>query len=64
MYSFGVVLLELITGRPPGVAVSNTESIHIAHRVCRKLSEGNIESIADSKMGMEYDVNAVLSSAG
>ncbi|KQJ86230.2 hypothetical protein BRADI_4g04101v3 [Brachypodium distachyon] len=60
VYSFGVVLLELITGQPPAVAVSDTESIHIAQWVHQKLSEGNIKSIADSKMGMmEYDVNSV-----
>ncbi|KQJ86226.1 hypothetical protein BRADI_4g04077v3 [Brachypodium distachyon] len=59
VYSFGVVLLELITGQPPAVAVSDTESIHIAQWVRQKLSEGNIESIADSKMGMEYGVNSV-----
>ena len=59
VYSFGVVLLELITGQPPAVSTSNTESIHIAQWVRQKLSEGNIESIADSKMGKEYDVNSV-----
>lgn len=59
VYSFGVVLLELITGQPPAVAVTHTESIHIAQWVRQKLSEGNIESIADSKMGREYDVNSV-----
>ncbi|CAM0949543.1 unnamed protein product [Alopecurus aequalis] len=59
VYSFGVVLLELITGQPPAVSTSDTESIHIAEWVRQKLSEGNIESIADSKMGKEYDVNLV-----
>jgi serine/threonine protein kinase len=59
VYSFGVVLLELITGQPPAVSTSDTESIHIAQWVRQKLSEGNIESIADSKMGKEYDVNSV-----
>ncbi|KAM0855786.1 hypothetical protein ACQ4PT_049563 [Festuca glaucescens] len=59
VYSFGVVLLELITGQSPAVSTSDTESIHIATWVRQKLSEGNIESIADSKMGKEYDVNSV-----
>lgn len=59
VYSFGVVLLELITGQSPAVAITDTESIHIAQWVRQKLSEGNIESIADSKMGREYDVNLV-----
>ncbi|KAF7063906.1 hypothetical protein CFC21_070370 [Triticum aestivum] len=59
VYSFGVVLLEVITGQSPAVAITDTESIHIAQWVRQKLSEGNIESIADSKMGRECDVNSV-----
>ncbi|CAL4952015.1 unnamed protein product [Urochloa decumbens] len=59
VYSFGVVLLELITGQPPAVPISNTESIHIAQWVREKLSEGDIESIADPRMEREYDVNSV-----
>jgi hypothetical protein len=59
VYSFGVVLLELITGQPPAVPVTGTESIHIAHWVRQKLSMGNIESIVDPAMGGEYDVNSV-----
>lgn len=59
VYSFGVVLLELITGQPPAVPVSNTESIHVALWVRQKLSEGDIASIADPRMGGQYDVNSV-----
>ncbi|CAN6352062.1 unnamed protein product [Urochloa humidicola] len=59
VYSFGVVLLELITGQPSSVPVSNTESIHVAQWVRQKLSEGDITSIADPRMGGEYDVNSV-----
>ncbi|XP_062202572.1 putative leucine-rich repeat receptor-like serine/threonine-protein kinase At2g19230 [Phragmites australis] len=59
VYSFGVVLLELITGQPPAVPISNTESIHVALWVRQKLSEGDIASIADPRMGGEYDVNSV-----
>ncbi|TVU49677.1 hypothetical protein EJB05_01003, partial [Eragrostis curvula] len=59
VYSFGVVLLEIITGQSPAVPVSDTESIHIAQWVRQKLSEGDIASIADARMGGEYDVNSV-----
>ncbi|CAO2185953.1 unnamed protein product [Urochloa humidicola] len=59
VYSFGVVLLELITGHPPAVPISDTESIHISQWVREKLSEGDIESIADPRMEGEYDVNSV-----
>ncbi|OQU79365.1 hypothetical protein SORBI_3008G134300 [Sorghum bicolor] len=59
VYSFGVVLLELITGQPPAVPVSDTESIHVALWVRQKLSEGDIASIADPRMGGMYDVNSL-----
>ncbi|KAK3136805.1 hypothetical protein QOZ80_5BG0442710 [Eleusine coracana subsp. coracana] len=59
VYSFGIVLLELITGQPPAVPISDTESIHIPRWVREKLSVGEIESIADRRMGGEYDVNSV-----
>ncbi|KAM0855772.1 hypothetical protein ACQ4PT_049558 [Festuca glaucescens] len=45
--------------RDPAVSTSDTESIHIAQWVRQKLSEGNIESIPDSKIGREYDVNSL-----
>jgi serine/threonine protein kinase len=59
VYSFGVVLLELITGQPPAVPVSDTESIHVALWVRQNLSEGDIASIADPRMGGMYDVNSL-----
>jgi serine/threonine protein kinase len=59
VYSFGVVLLELITGQSPAVPISETESIHIAQWVRQKLSEGDIASIADPRMGGMYNVNSV-----
>ncbi|RCV18878.1 hypothetical protein SETIT_3G338700v2 [Setaria italica] len=59
VYSFGVVLLELITGQSPAVAISDTESVHIAQWVRQKLSEGDIASIADPRMGGMYNVNSV-----
>ncbi|TVU49670.1 hypothetical protein EJB05_00996, partial [Eragrostis curvula] len=59
VYSFGVVLLELITGQPPAVSTNDSEIIHIAPWVRQKFSEGNIESIADPRMGGQYDINSV-----
>uniref|UniRef100_A0A453JXM2 Protein kinase domain-containing protein n=1 Tax=Aegilops tauschii subsp. strangulata TaxID=200361 RepID=A0A453JXM2_AEGTS len=53
------IALDSAHGQSPAVAITDTESIHIAQWVRQKLSEGNIESIADSKMGREYDVNSV-----
>ncbi|KAM0855785.1 hypothetical protein ACQ4PT_049563 [Festuca glaucescens] len=51
--------LKIALDSAQAVSTSDTESIHIATWVRQKLSEGNIESIADSKMGKEYDVNSV-----
>ncbi|ONM33266.1 putative LRR receptor-like serine/threonine-protein kinase [Zea mays] len=59
VYSFGVVLLELVTGQPPAVPVSDAESVHVALWVRRRLSEGDIASVADPRMGGAYDVNSV-----
>ncbi|TVU49671.1 hypothetical protein EJB05_00997, partial [Eragrostis curvula] len=56
---YRVVLLELITGQSPAIPISNTESIHISLWVRQKLSEGDITSIADPRMGGDYDVNSV-----
>uniref|UniRef100_A0A0E0EMX2 Protein kinase domain-containing protein n=1 Tax=Oryza meridionalis TaxID=40149 RepID=A0A0E0EMX2_9ORYZ len=59
VYSFGVVLLEIITGQPPAVPINDTESIHVAQWVRQKLSDGNIESIADP--GWEGNMTSTLS---
>lgn len=57
MYSFGVVLLELITGQPPVLQVSGGS--HIIQRVRRGLATGNVEDIVDARLQGEYDVNSV-----
>ena len=59
MYSFGVVLLELITGRSPVVPINDSVSIHIGEWVHQNLDQGSIESIIDPSMGGIYDVNSV-----
>ncbi|KAM0855774.1 hypothetical protein ACQ4PT_049558 [Festuca glaucescens] len=58
--SVGIDVSRLLSTLPkPAVSTSDTESIHIAQWVRQKLSEGNIESIPDSKIGREYDVNSL-----
>lgn len=57
MYSFGVVLLELITGQPP--IVQSAEHAHIVQRVRQRLGRGNIEDVVDPKLQGNYDVNSV-----
>lgn len=59
MYSFGVVLLELITAHSPVVPINDSVSIHIGEWVHQNLDQGSIESIIDSRMGGDYDINSV-----
>ncbi|XP_062218218.1 putative leucine-rich repeat receptor-like protein kinase At2g19210 isoform X2 [Phragmites australis] len=59
VYSFGVVLLELITGHSPVVPINESVSIHIGEWVHQNLDHGNIESIMDSRVGGDYDINSV-----
>ncbi|KAJ4771485.1 Leucine-rich repeat protein kinase family protein [Rhynchospora pubera] len=57
VFSFGVVLLEIITGKPPIIA--GPEGGHLAKWVNQKLSRGDIESIVDPRMHGQYDINSV-----
>ncbi|XP_045085680.1 probable LRR receptor-like serine/threonine-protein kinase At1g05700 isoform X1 [Aegilops tauschii subsp. strangulata] len=63
LYSFGVVLLELITGHAPVIPINDSMSIHIGEWVHQSLDHGNIESIVDAKMGGDYDINSVWKAA-
>ncbi|KAJ4787500.1 Leucine-rich repeat protein kinase family protein [Rhynchospora pubera] len=57
VFSFGVVLLELVTGQPPIIA--GPEGGHVVQWVRQRLSKGDIEDVVDTKMQGEYDVNSV-----
>lgn len=57
MFSFGVVLLEIVTGKPPVIA--GPDGGHVAKWVSQKLSRGDIESIVDPQMQGQYDINSV-----
>jgi hypothetical protein len=50
-------MLELITGQPPIIA--GPEGSHLMEWVNKKLSRGDIESIADPRMHGQYDINSV-----
>ncbi|CAH2052755.1 unnamed protein product [Thlaspi arvense] len=58
-FSFGVVLLELITGRPPFVAnnayADNSLVDWARPLLTRALEENNFEALVDTKMNNEYD---------
>nr|CAB3492162.1 unnamed protein product [Digitaria exilis] len=58
VFSFGVVLLVLITGRP-AITVDNNERTNVAHWVRGKLSEADIESVADLIIREDCDLNSL-----
>lgn len=55
VFSFGVVLLEIVTGEPPIVLTT----VHIVQRVKEKVTMGNIEAIVDPRLHHEYDSSSV-----
>ncbi|CAI9087730.1 OLC1v1021877C1 [Oldenlandia corymbosa var. corymbosa] len=57
IYSFGIVILELITGRP--VIAMAEENPHIYEWVSFWLARGDIGSIVDPKLLEFYDTNSV-----
>ncbi|CAM0878353.1 unnamed protein product [Alopecurus aequalis] len=57
VYSFGIVLLEIITGQPP--LVMESQIIHLPNWVRQKIAEGRIHEIADKRLLDHYDVNSL-----
>ncbi|PRQ51152.1 putative transferase, protein kinase RLK-Pelle-LRR-I-1 family [Rosa chinensis] len=56
-YSFGIVLLEIITSRP--VITGTLERIHISQWVGFMLAQGDINSIVDPRLERNFNVNSV-----
>ena len=57
VYSFGIVLLELVTGKPP---ISNGATrTHITKEVQSRIQRGDLGSVADPKMKGHYEVNSM-----
>ncbi|KAI3670521.1 hypothetical protein L1987_87857 [Smallanthus sonchifolius] len=52
VYSFGILLLELITGRK-----ATSEEAHIVEWVKPAVEEGNTETIIDSRLEGRFDIN-------
>ncbi|PKI70976.1 hypothetical protein CRG98_008557 [Punica granatum] len=57
VYSFGVILLELITGYP-AVIKNADETMHVLHWVTPIVQRGDIQSIVDSQLDGEFNVNS------
>ncbi|PNY14834.1 receptor-like protein kinase, partial [Trifolium pratense] len=57
IYSFGIILFELITGRKALVKVSN-EYIHILQWVIPIIEGGDIQNIVDPKLQGEFSINS------
>ncbi|KAK9266041.1 hypothetical protein L1049_017796 [Liquidambar formosana] len=57
VYSFGIVLLELITGRP--AIIRSHENTHIVDWVSPNLARGDIRSIVDPRLQGNFDTNSV-----
>ncbi|MQM06845.1 hypothetical protein Taro_039671 [Colocasia esculenta] len=58
IYSFGVVLLELITGRTP-ISGGADQKIHITKWVLSRIEQGDIHGIADHRLQRNYDTNSI-----
>ncbi|XP_024178538.1 probable LRR receptor-like serine/threonine-protein kinase At4g20450 isoform X4 [Rosa chinensis] len=58
VYSFGIVLLEIITGQP-AVLSTTAERIHISQWVGFMLVRGDISSIVDPRLDGDFTVNSV-----
>uniref|UniRef100_A0A0E0QQ92 Protein kinase domain-containing protein n=1 Tax=Oryza rufipogon TaxID=4529 RepID=A0A0E0QQ92_ORYRU len=55
VFSFGVVLLETVTGEPPIVPGVG----HVVQRVKQKVSDGDISAIVDPRLEDAYDMRSV-----
>ncbi|KAI3766495.1 hypothetical protein L2E82_16558 [Cichorium intybus] len=57
LYSFGVVLLVIITGRP-AIAKYDNDNMHISEFVNLKLADGNVKSVVDFRLLGEFDIGS------
>ncbi|KAM0830868.1 hypothetical protein ACQ4PT_065934 [Festuca glaucescens] len=59
VYSFGIVLLEIITGRPP--VFMDPETIHLPNWVRQRIAKGSIHDVVDKRLLDQYDVSSLES---
>ncbi|KAG8055044.1 hypothetical protein GUJ93_ZPchr0001g31659 [Zizania palustris] len=53
VYSFGIVLLEIVTGQPP--VFMDPQTIHLPNWVRQKIAKGSIHDVVDKKLLDQYD---------
>ena len=58
MYSFGIILFELITGQP-AIARTSQKAIHILEWAIPIVERGDIQSIVDPRLRQEFNTNSV-----
>ncbi|VAI11660.1 unnamed protein product [Triticum turgidum subsp. durum] len=59
VYSFGIVLLEIITGQPP--VLMEPQTIHLPNWVRQNIAKGSIHDVVDKRLLDQYDVSSVQS---
>ena len=59
VYSFGIVLLELITGKRAIIKSYNKDNTNIVDWVSPLLARGDIRNIIDPRMPGNFDTNSV-----
>ncbi|KAK1667714.1 hypothetical protein QYE76_055873 [Lolium multiflorum] len=59
VYSFGIVLLEIITGQPP--VFNDPHTVHLPNWVRQKIAKGSIHDVADKRLLDQYDASSLES---
>ncbi|KAG8055046.1 hypothetical protein GUJ93_ZPchr0001g31177 [Zizania palustris] len=59
VYSFGIVLLEIITGQPS--VLLDPQPVHLPNWVRQKIAAGSIHDAVDSRLLHEYDATSLQS---
>ncbi|CAM0870429.1 unnamed protein product [Alopecurus aequalis] len=59
VYSFGIVLLEIITGQPP--VFMDSQTVHLPNWVRQKIAKGSIYDVLDKRLLDKYDISSLQS---
>ncbi|XP_071682076.1 cysteine-rich receptor-like protein kinase 6 isoform X2 [Lolium perenne] len=59
VYSFGIVLLEIITGQPP--VIMDPQPVHLPNWVRKKITKGSINDVVDKRLLDVYNASSLQS---